>query len=243
MSSFDKGTLKRCLRPIIENVVAAEIEHTDEKLTKNTLDCFGALIDSATQKITIKEWKRQEKARQIQKTKQNLIGKMHETIIGTIHGVELLNQGICDLKCERLKIVAEIKNKWNTTKGNHKNQIYRDLKKVIEKNYGFTGYYVEILPKHGKSYNEPFTPSDNRLSIREEKRSDIRRIDGRSFYALLTGNKTALDELYQMLPNVISELLNEIDNTTYNKLEVQENLKEYNEYLNLYNIAYNTNLK
>ncbi|TOM77633.1 Eco47II family restriction endonuclease, partial [Vibrio parahaemolyticus] len=40
-------------------------------------------------------------------------------------------------------------------------------------------------------------------------REDIRRIDGRSFYALLTGHDCALSELYAALPAIVAEILNE----------------------------------
>lgn len=239
MSTFDRDAVKNAIKPIVQTVAAAEELHTEEKLTENTLDCFGALIDSATQQVSLSVWKQQEKARQIQKTKQNAIGEMHERILGTINGVQQLPIGnVCDIRCDRLKIIAEVKNKWNTTKGNHKIQIYNDLLSLIDGLEGYTGYYVEILPKNGKSYNEPFTPPNNLTHKNATGRDDIRRIDGRTFYGLLTGNKKALDELYMIMPRLIAEILNEKDKRKYDTDFIEKTIKNSSEFMELYNLVY-----
>jgi len=239
MSTFQRDAVKKAIKPIVELVAAAEEEHTEKDLNKNTLDCFGSLIDSAAQQITISEWKQQEKSRQIQKTKQNAIGNMHERILSTIDGVEQLPVGnVCDIRCVRRKIFAEVKNKWNTTKGNHKVQIYNDMSTLIERSNGYTGYYVEILPKNGKSYNEPFTPSNNLTHEKSLERNDIRRIDGRTFYGLLTGNENALDELYMMMPRLIAEILNEKDKEKYDTNFIEKTIKGSDDFVDLYHSVY-----
>jgi len=106
--------------------------------------------------------------------------------------------------------IAEIKNKHNTTKGNHKIAIYDDLEsQLTSKSEDTVAYYVEILPRNGKSYNDEFTPSDNRTSERRPVNHNIRQIDGQSFYEIVTGNKNALRELYELLPEVTTEIMNE----------------------------------
>jgi hypothetical protein len=239
MNTFKRDAVKKAIKPIVELVATVEEEHTEEDLTTNTLDCFGSLIDSATQQISINAWKQQEKSRQIQKTKQNAIGNMHERILSTIDGVQQLPVGnVCDIRCDRLKIIAEVKNKWNTTKGNHKVQIYNDLSNRIEKLNGYTGYYVEILPKNGKSYNEPFTPSNNLTHRQTIERNDIRKIDGRTFYGLLTGNEKALDELYMMMPCLVAEILNEKDREKYDTNFIERTIKSSDDFINLYHSVY-----
>ncbi|WP_010129810.1 Eco47II family restriction endonuclease, partial [Haemophilus sputorum] len=64
------------------------------------------------------------------------------------------------------------------------------------------GYYVEILPVNGKTYDKPFTPSDNKTKTRRPENDRIRQIDGKSFYERVTGNPNALEDLYKMLPEV-----------------------------------------
>lgn len=140
---------------------------------------------------------------------QNQIGELHQKILGTLDGVEDLGVGsIVDIRCNDKQLIAEIKNKHNTTKGNHKIVIYDDLAKLLRDDSNIqTAYYVEILPKNGKTYNKPFTPSDNRAKQRRDENPQIRQIDGQSFYTLLTGNPDALRELYLLLPELASEIL------------------------------------
>lgn len=219
MKAFNREMLKSAIRGSVRRVYEAQINAPD--LYRNTLDCFSAAIDSVSQGISLDEWMLQERERQVQKTKQNAIGSLHEEIMGSIYGVENLAVGnLIDIICHERKIIAEVKNKHNTTKGNHKVSIYRDLSKAIEQYPDYTGYYVEILPKNCSVYNEMFTPSDNQTSNRLPPRADIRRIDGRSFYQILTGHADAIDELYNELPKLVSEIIKEEFNVSldYNKV-------------------------
>lgn len=211
MQTFDREKIKAAIYGSIRRVYDAQ--HSKVDLYRNTVDCFSASIDALAQGISLDEWLEQERNRQIQKTKQNAIGTLHEQVMGTIDGVENLPVGnVFDIRVNGKKIIAEVKNKHNTTKGNHKIQIYRDLEaKLADPEYDeFTAYYVEVLPKNGHSYNAPFTPSDNVSGGNAAEREDIRVIDGRSFYALLTDNEKAIDELFQVLPEISAEILTEI---------------------------------
>lgn len=208
MKAFNRDLLKNSIKNSVCRVYEAQIEDLD--LYRNTLDCFSSAIDSVIQGISLDEWMKQEKERQVQKTKQNAIGTLHEEIMGSILGVENLPVGhLIDIVCDKKKIVAEIKNKHNTTKGNHKVAIYDDLKKAIEQRPGYTAYYVEVLPKGQRVYDKPFTPSDNKSHQQRSENQSIRQIDGRSFYALLTGNENAIEELYNELPIIVAEIINE----------------------------------
>jgi hypothetical protein len=208
MEAFNREALKLAIEGSVVRLYQAQTQTVDP--FRNTLDCFSASIDALTQNITMDDWFKQELERQKQKTKQNAIGTLHEEILGSIGGVENLPVGnLIDIKCDQKQIIAEVKNKHNTTKGNHKVQIYRDLANKLEELPGYIGYYVEILPKSQSRYDKPFTPSDNQTHAQLEARDDIRVIDGRSFYALLTGFDNALDELYEELPSIISEIISE----------------------------------
>lgn len=208
MESFNRESLKQAIRNTVIRLYNAQTQDLD--LYRNTLDCFSASLDALVQDISMDDWLLQEKERQVQKTKQNAIGSLHEDILGSIDSVESLPVGqLIDIISENKKIIAEVKNKHNTTKGNHKVQIYRDLAQKLEELDGYTGYYVEILPKGAKAYNVPFCPSDNQTKSKLPSREDIRVIDGKSFYALLTGNANALEELYENLPLLVSEIIHE----------------------------------
>lgn len=214
--SFDRERIKEILRPILISAYQAEISETD--LRKNTLDVFSATLESVIKGISFDEWLEQEKKRQIQKTLQNQVGELHQKILGTLTGVQDLGVGgVVDIECQEKLLIAEIKNKHNTTKGNHKIAIYDDFQTVLAtKPINTTAYYVEILPKNGKKYNREFTPSDNRTSQQRPPNQYIRQIDGQSFYELLTGNPNALRELYVLLAQVASEILSEEFNLTLN---------------------------
>jgi len=228
MESFNRDNLKRAIKNTVVRLYQAQNIELD--LYRNTLDCFSASLDALVQGITMEQWLAQEKERQVQKTKQNAIGTLHEDIMGSLAGVENLPVGnLIDIVCHDKKIIAEVKNKHNTTKGNHKVQIYRDLSQALQGLEGYTAYYVEILPKGAKSYNEPFTPSDNQTSSRLPLRNDIRVIDGKSFYALLTGQVNALVELYMNLPKIVAEvILEEFGVRTSPEQVVASNMFDYN---------------
>jgi hypothetical protein len=181
----------------------------ERKFYKNSVDPFSALFDALWQDIPISEWVKQERSRQNQKTLQNALGDFHQSILGSSKGWQNLGRGkVFDVKNDKKKIIAEIKNKYNTTKGNHKIAIYDDLKRQLKGAYkGYTAYYVEIIPRNKKTYNKPFEPSDNNTHQRRSANKSIRVIDGKSFYALATGDKDALEKLYSILPSVIAKTL------------------------------------
>ena len=204
----------------------------DLKFHKNVIDPFSALFDGVTHAITYEEWIKQEKTRQIQKTMQNAIGNFHQKILGAIPGwVDLGIGGGLDVLSREKKIIAEVKNKYNTTKGNHLMELYDAIKSKLDtKEYaGYTGYYVEIISKGGKRYNKPYTPSDNKTKNRRPVNPKIRVIDGVSFYALATGRNYALRELFEVLPTIL------IDDFKC-KLSEQEALK----YFSLLEMAFST---
>lgn len=217
--SFDREKIKAILKPFLIDMISLyQTGISDKKLRENTLDVFSATMESLLKGISFDEWLEQEKKRQIQKTLQNKVGDLHQKILGTLSGVQDLGVGdVVDIISQEKSLIAEIKNKHNTTKGNHKIAIYDDLQAILSTKPEIkTAYYVEILPKNGKKYNKPFTPSDNKTSQQRPPNQHIRQIDGQSFYELLTGNPNALRELYILLAQVASEILSEEFNLTLN---------------------------
>jgi hypothetical protein len=199
--------LLAAIKKVIQTIESAE-KGVDLKLYKNVLDPFSALFDGITHSVQYDDWIKSEKMRQIQKTMQNVIGDFHQDILGNITGCENMGAGggldICNRK---KKIIAEIKNKFNTTKGNHKVEIYDAIKGKLKNSEfeGFVGYYVEIIPPNKKVYDKPFVPSDNKTNRRRPSNQKIRIIDGKSFYKLMTGNAYALQELFEVLPHIIAD--------------------------------------
>lgn len=205
--NFDRKKIKEVLTPLIEETLNSQKNSAD--LRRNTIDVFSQSIECVALNITKDEWEEREKTRQAQKTLQNKVGELHQKILGTLDGIKDLGVGgVVDLKGPGF--IAEIKNKHNTTKGNHKVVIYDDLEKVLaHEPEGTVGYYVEILPKNGKSYDKPFTPPDNTTKQRRAENDRIRQIDGKTFYAKVTGDENALEKLYKILPDVTAEIIKE----------------------------------
>jgi hypothetical protein len=156
-------------------------------------------------------WLESELTRQSQKTLQNQIGEFHQILLGGVKGWDDLGRGsIVDLISKKNKIIAEVKNKYNTVKGSDQSGLYTSLKNEVmpksSKFRGYTAYYVMIIPKKPVRFNELFTPSDKGTGTRLAENEKIRRIDGASFYHLVTGRQNALHELFQCLPDVAQSI-------------------------------------
>lgn len=176
---------------------------------RNIVDPFSALFDMTVNQMDYDSWIRSEIRRQQQKSLQNAIGKFHQKVLGAVEGWEDLAVGeIIDLKNDERKIIAEVKNKYNTVKGSDQIGIYEALanwRGVSTEHRAYTAYYVQILAKKAP-FDRPFTPSDHtKAGERPAPSEKIREIDGRSFYELVTGSKTAIDDLYDVLPGVLSK--------------------------------------
>ncbi len=188
----------------VVNTLEKATDEVEEKFYSNVIDPFSALFHATTLEMSFDEWTELEKSRQVQKTFQNAIGNFHQDILGSIHGWTNLGTGKgLDVENKRKKIIAEIKNKHNTTKGNHQVKVYDDMKTIVKSKPNYTGYYVAIIPKGQKQFNKPFTPSEKKK--KRPINQKIRLIDGVSFYKMATRRKNALAELFKVLPIVISK--------------------------------------
>lgn len=187
-----------------------KLKAIDKNIYENVLDPFSSMIEASINNLDYDNWIKAEQARQHQKTLQNSIGDLHQKLLANIKDVEDLGVGsVIDIVCHKKKIIAEIKNKHNTTKGNHKVVIYDDIETLLKtsKYQGYTGYYVEIIPKKPKQFNIPFTPPDNTTGTNRTERVDIRKIDGKSFYKLLTDDENAIYDMYEKMSNILVENL------------------------------------
>ena len=186
---------------------------TEKNPFKNVIDPFSALVDAARQGISLDTWMQQEKSRQIQKSFQNAVGNFHQHILGAVNNwIDAGEGGSYDVISDKKMIIAEIKNKFNTMNSSSQLAAYDKLANWIDYDkHGYTAYIVDIIPKTPKPYCIPFTPSNR--NIKRPSRNNLLRIDGRSFYALVTGKERAIDQLYAVLPQVL-EIILKIDDTT-----------------------------
>lgn len=193
-----------CLRESFERGRA----QAERDINKNVIDPFYALFGMVWLGMEHDHWMEMEKARQIGKSLNNAIGLFHQQVLGSIPGWHNLGTGgIVDLANDDRKIIAELKNKYNTVKGSDRIGIYEELsdavhgKNSIYKDY--TAYYVTVIPQSSEGVLRPFTPSNNAKGKRAAADEQIIEIDGRRFYALATGHDDALDELF----DAVSEIL------------------------------------
>jgi hypothetical protein len=185
LAFINETALENEVKKVIDSAKKS-LESNEKIFYKNSVDPFSALFDAMWQGIAMSEWVEQEKSRQNQKTLQNALGNFHQNILGSMNEWTNLGTGnVFDVKNDKAKIIAEVKNKHNTTKGNHKVAIYDDLKDQLEGAYqGYTAYYVEVIPRNKKIYNKAFTPPDNRTHTRRELNENIRIIDGKDLYGI-----------------------------------------------------------
>lgn len=206
---------------IPDDVLTREVRHllsiakmakakSERNFTRNVIDPFAVLFEMSGFDVDETVWEKGEKNRQIQKTLQNHVGSFHQRILGAMDGwKDTGTGGVIDLVSEKYKVIAEIKNKYNTVKGSDKVKIYDHFEmQVMTKGHqykGFTAYYVEVIPLSGHRYNKEFTPSDNSQGQQRKVNPLIRQIDGYSFYGMVTGIPDALSQLFASLPDVIEE--------------------------------------
>lgn len=210
MTAFNRDQIKNVLNDRVVKAYEDRVLNTKD-IYRNTLDPFSAVLDAKLLNKDIQSWVDDvEVPRQDQKTIQNAVGALHQEIIGTVDGWEDLGTGgVVDVKNNSKKIIAEIKNKHNTVNSDSALGVYDSLESVIKDRPGYTGYFAQILPKNGKSYDKEFTPSDKKTSTTRPFNPDIRVIDGKSFYALVTGEDDALEQLYNEFPVLVDEILEE----------------------------------
>ncbi|WP_423186834.1 Eco47II family restriction endonuclease [Alishewanella sp. d11] len=179
---------------------------------KNVIDPFATIFDAAVSGFNHQTWKESEMVRQCQKTLTNHIGNMHQKILGSVKGWEDMTVGgEVDLRSTSKKIIAEVKNKYNTLTGGRLADEYNSLSdKVTKKSstyYGFTAYFVNIIPKTPTRFDIPFVPSDRSIGSKVPAHEMVRMIDGASFYHLVTGEYDALKNFYNALPLVIEKII------------------------------------
>ena len=216
LSFITDEQLENYARQVVEKVLHAA-DSAEAGLYSNVVDPFSALFDSARQGLTLDEWLEQEKARQVQKTLQNALGKFHQQVLGSVPGWHDAGLGgSYDVGNTEGKIIAEIKTKHNTMNSSSAPGVYQKLAGHLQySHHGFTAYLVEIVPKTRVPYDKPWSPNLRTLTLRE----DIRRIDGKSFYKLATGDEDGLKKLYEALPIILQRIIGDqarqVDSTSF----------------------------
>ena len=68
---------------------------------------------------------------------------------------------------------------------------------------------MTIIPRSPERFDRFFTPSEKETGANCPENALIREIDGASFYQIVTGEKDALAQLFDVLPKVIAGISGE----------------------------------
>lgn len=207
--------LIRSVRRVLGAIEGAK----NKDIFKNGLDPFGAFFDSISGGIGFDEWLQAEQARQAQKSLQNAIGEFHQDILGDIKGCLSNPPGEgADILNKSMGWCAELKNKFNTTKGNHKAAVFKDIaewvshyKEKYEKE--FTGYYCYVIPRKPGDINDIWKFTYKKKLYRK---NNIREITYARLLDEATGEEDSLRKLYLCLPALLEK---EFKKTTELKAE------------------------
>ena len=145
----------------------------------------------------------------------------------------VLDKGIDAFNHDK-KIILEVKNKWNTVKGSDRDGVYKLLRNEIDDSgsthHGYIAYLVEILPKGKKRYDTEFVPSSNKKELCP-KRSDIRVIDGFTFYSKFSDNPKGLEDFYKIFPDILEKIFKDEKITAISAQDIKQS-PEFTLFLN-----------
>lgn len=214
--------LLECIENLHKSYVKAKENITKKKFYNNKIDTFKLIFDSQFNNLSEKKVIETEILRQIDKSINNSIGTFHEQVLGGIEGYERGNLSGFDIKAKDDTLFADIKNKHNTMNSSAAESLFQKLAHYADTYKSAKCYWVQILAKG--SFNKKWFAE---INGKEYSHSRVYKISGDHFYYLLTGNKTALFELYQALPTAIKDFLsnrkrqNQSENSALSEIESQ----------------------
>ncbi len=205
--------------------VKAKAKISKKKFYLNKIDTIKLTFDSKFNGLSEEVIIETEILRQIDKSINNSIGTFHEQVLGGIEGFEVGNLSGFDIKAANDTLFADIKNKHNTMNSSAAEALFQKLARYADTYKQAHCYWVQILAKD--SFNTHWAGD---INGKEYSHSRVFKISGDQFYALLTGRKEALFELYKALPLAIDDFLNtvEMDHISENSAltEIKDQIKE-----------------
>ena len=148
--------------------------------------------------------------RALNKTLSNAVGTWHQCVLGLAEGWQDLGPsgGKVDLRTcdgnvdERTgkPIYAEVKNRYNTIKASDEKELWDTLDTIARSNNAIA-YVFQIVPEKPERYDRPWNVSGRSL------RDHVRCCDGVTAYSMVFKRPNALAEIYEVLPDVFSDIL------------------------------------
>ena len=189
---------------VYKSMESALSDTTMDDLQSQIIDPFALVFETLATDLDVEQWLKAEAQRQAQKSWMNQVGYFHQEVLGAVNGWVDLGTGHeseLDLMRADGRVYAEIKNKHNTLNSSSRTQARQKLGNVTQGKPDVTGYLVQIVRKRLYPYNEPWKVSGF------ETGDNIRLISGELFYELVTGSPTALADLFQVIPTIMSGIV------------------------------------
>ncbi len=211
--------LVACIANLHKSYLKAKKNITKDSFYSNKVDTIKLTFDSRFNNVDEESLIQAEVLRQIDKSINNSIGTFHEQILGGINGFEMGNLSGFDIKAKDDTLFADIKNKHNTMNSSAAEALFQKLARYANDYKKAKCYWVQILAKG--SFNELWK---GEINGKEYSHSRVFKISGDQFYALLSGQKDALFQLYKVLPTAIKDYLASIeqDKTTKENSALEE---------------------
>ena len=167
-----------------------------KKLILNRPDPFASLVIAFAYKPNnAAEIQSMQESASVQSSISAAVGKFHQDVLGSVQDWENHDAGY-DLVSEKHQILAEVKNKHNTMNASTRSKVESDIDIAVQqKGKGWKGYIVTIVPK----------TSQRQIKRIKHSRRPVYDIDGASFYELVTGSPTALEDMYEAMLEIITK--------------------------------------
>jgi translation elongation factor EF-G len=201
--------LLNCVANLHKAYLKAKNNITKKSFYSNKVDTIKLTFDAKFNAIDEETLIQSEILRQIDKSINNSIGTFHEQVLGGISGFEMGNLSGFDIKATDDTLFADIKNKHNTMNSSSSESLFQKLARYADTYKKANCYWVQILAK--SSFNEKWT---SEINGKEYSHSRVFKISGDQFYALLSGQKDALFQLYKALPTAINDYLMAVEKET-----------------------------
>ena len=199
---------------IVENSV--KMIEDELKHGKNTADFIKLIFDVYTKQISLQGWLDSEINRQKDKSRNNKICEFHQKVLGKVPGWQDLKIGSpygVDLKNDDNTVFIELKNKFNTLNSSSSLATMLKLENIIHEHPNAKAYICYIVEKKYKSKDKIWHVKENRENSDGSKvtidhcNENIKLVSGYKVYELVTGDRTALKQVYEALPLAINDVL------------------------------------
>lgn len=194
------------LYKIVERVFGSSIEKAESSKLATPPDPFTIATQAVLFNQPAESMMAFERLRGVNKTISNAVGNFHQCVLGLAEGWENLGAsgGVVDLIVRETPaskpIHVEVKNRYNTIKASDEKDVWDKLDMLARTNNSVS-YLVQIVPKDSVRYDKPW-----KVSGRPE-RDHVRCCDGATAYAWAFKRENALEELYAVFPDILSDVL------------------------------------